>query len=147
MNFIPVLYVLRLLAAEKSVDPWSGFMNSNFFMCFFRRASRSGRINGSLRNPKSCHCPATRANLRRENAKYRNRRYLSQIREQMSDPDLYVFTLKFLVLKKPGFSLIKNNFQNFLTLVYLYFMQLFSADPKIFSKNNVYKRDIMQLFY
>ena len=26
-----------------------------------------------------------------------------QIREQMSGPDLHVFTLKFLALKKPGF--------------------------------------------
>jgi hypothetical protein len=27
----------------------------------------------------------------------------AQIREQMSGPDLHVFTLKFLALKKPGF--------------------------------------------
>ena len=56
-----------------------------------------------------------------------------QIRDQMSGPDLHVFTLKFLALKKPGFSPIKNTFQFFLTFVYPYSMQLFSADPKIFS--------------
>jgi hypothetical protein len=30
----------------------------------------------------------------------------------MSGPDLYVFTLKFLAVKKTGFSPIKNTFQN-----------------------------------
>ena len=59
-----------------------------------------------------------------------------QIREQMSCPDLHVFTLKFLALKKPVFSRIKNTYHVFLTFVYLYSMQLFSADPKIFSKKN-----------
>ena len=39
--------------------------------------------------------------------------------------------------KKPGFSPIKNTFQKILTFVYLYSMQLFSADPKIFSKKNL----------
>jgi hypothetical protein len=34
-----------------------------------------------------------------------------QIREQMSGPDLHVFTFKFLALKKTGFSPIKNTFQ------------------------------------
>ena len=38
---------------------------------------------------------------------------IPQIREQMSGLDLHVFTLKFLALKKPGFSPIKNTFQNF----------------------------------
>ena len=36
----------------------------------------------------------------------------AQIREQMSGPDLHVFTLKFVALKKPGFSPVKNTFQN-----------------------------------
>ena len=36
----------------------------------------------------------------------------TQIRERMSGSDLYVFTLKFLALKK-GFSPIKNTFQMF----------------------------------
>ena len=58
-----------------------------------------------------------------------NFKIVPQIREQMSGPDLYVFTLKFLVLKKTGFSPMRNTFQ-----IYLYSMQLFSADPKIFSK-------------
>ena len=39
----------------------------------------------------------------------------TQIRDQMSDPDLHVFTLKFLALKKTGFSPIKNTFQIFQT--------------------------------
>ena len=50
----------------------------------------------------------------------------------MSGPDLHVFKLKFLALKKTGFSSIKNTFQIFLTFVYLYSMQLFSADPKLY---------------
>ena len=37
-----------------------------------------------------------------------NSNLLPHIREQMSGPDLHVFTLKFLALKKPGFSPIKN---------------------------------------
>ena len=32
----------------------------------------------------------------------------TQIREQMSGPDLHVFTLKFLALKKPVFSLFRG---------------------------------------
>ena len=58
----------------------------------------------------------------------------TQIREQMSGPDLHVFTLKFLALEKTGYSPIKNTFPVFKKIVYLYSMQLFSADPKIFSK-------------
>ena len=50
----------------------------------------------------------------------------SQMREQMSGPDLHVFTLKFLATEK-------NTLQIFLTYVYFYSMQLFSADP--FQKN------------
>jgi hypothetical protein len=57
-----------------------------------------------------------------------------QIREQMPGPDLHVFTLKFLALKKLGFSPKKILSKKFLTFVYLFSMQLFSADPKIFSK-------------
>ena len=37
----------------------------------------------------------------------------AQIREQMPGPDLHVFTLKFLALKKTSFPSIKNTFQNF----------------------------------
>jgi hypothetical protein len=37
----------------------------------------------------------------------------TQIRDQMSGPDLHVFTLKCLALKKPIFSPIKNTFQIF----------------------------------
>ena len=40
--------------------------------------------------------------------------------------------------KKTGFSPIKDKFQNFFEFVYLYYMQLFSADPKIFSKKIYY---------
>ena len=57
----------------------------------------------------------------------------SQMREQMSGPDLHVFTLKFLAPPKNCFFLIKNTLQIFLTYVYFYSMQLFSADP--FQKN------------
>ena len=57
----------------------------------------------------------------------------SQVRKQMFGPNLHVFTLKDLALKT-GFSPIKNTFQTFLTFVYLYSMQLFSAHPKIFWK-------------
>ena len=66
------------------------------------------------------------------NEKYRNFngavKFLTQIREQMSGPDLHVFTLKFLALKKPGFSPIKYFSNILMTFVYLYSMQLFSAD-------------------
>ena len=37
-------------------------------------------------------------------------RLVAQIREQTSGPDLHVFKLKFLALKKTGFSPIKNTF-------------------------------------
>ena len=46
-----------------------------------------------------------------------------------------VLTLKFLALKNP--FPCKNYFQIFLTFVYLYSMQLFSANPTIFSKKNL----------
>ena len=49
-----------------------------------------------------------------------------QKREQMSGPDLHVFTLKFLA----GFSPIKNTFEIFFDFC----LPLFSADPEIFSK-------------
>ena len=39
--------------------------------------------------------------------------YKAQIREQMSGPDLHVFTLKFLALKITGFSPIKKTFWNY----------------------------------
>ena len=59
-----------------------------------------------------------------------------QIREQMSGPDPHVFALKFLALKKWVFPHKKILSKIFLTFVYLYSMQIFSADPKIFSKKN-----------
>ena len=54
---------------------------------------------------------------------------------QRTDQRVLVLTLKFLALKKTGFP-DKKYFTNFffLTFVYLYSMQLFSADPTIFSK-------------
>ena len=39
--------------------------------------------------------------------------FLTQIREQMSVPDLYVVTVAFLALKKTGFSKIKFFSKNF----------------------------------
>ena len=45
-----------------------------------------------------------------------------------------VFTIKFLALKKLVFPPIENTFQFFFDFFYLHSMQLFSADPKIFSK-------------
>ena len=60
--------------------------------------------------------------------------FAQQIREQMSRPDLHVITLKFLALKKLVFPPIKNTFQIFFDFFYLYSMQLFSADPKIYFK-------------
>ena len=53
-----------------------------------------------------------------------------QIREQMSGPDLHVVTLKTV------FFPIKDTSQNCFDFVYLYFVQLFSADPKYFQKNS-----------
>ena len=38
-------------------------------------------------------------------------KYITQIREQMSGPDLYVLTVAFLALKKTGFSEKKNSSQ------------------------------------
>jgi hypothetical protein len=52
-----------------------------------------------------------------------------------ADQRVLVLTLKLLALKKPVFSPVKNPSHFFLTFVYLYSMQLFSADPTIFSKN------------
>ena len=57
----------------------------------------------------------------------------SQIREQMSGPDLHVFTVKFLALKKAIFSCFRGQkkFKNFFYKKGI--MQLFSADV-VFSK-------------
>ena len=60
-----------------------------------------------------------------------NTEFESQISEQMSGTDLHVFILKFLALVFPTLKILSKNF---LTFVYLYSMQLFSADSKIFSK-------------
>ena len=46
----------------------------------------------------------------------------TQKREQMSGPDIHVFTLKILVLKKPGFSPIKYTLKKFSDFFYLYSM-------------------------
>ena len=59
--------------------------------------------------------------------------YVPQIREQKSGPDLHVFTLKCLALKKLVFTPNTFQFFFFLTFVYLYSMQLFSADAIVFS--------------
>ena len=60
----------------------------------------------------------------------------TQIREQMSGPDIYVPTVAFLALKKPGFSekkiLPKIFFFN------LFSMQLFSADATMFSMFSIF---------
>ena len=50
--------------------------------------------------------------------------------KQRTDQRVLVLTIKFLALKKTGFSLIKNT-SNFFCFVYLYSMQLSSADPTI----------------
>ena len=52
-----------------------------------------------------------------------------QIREQMSGPDPHVFTLKFLALKKTGFSPIKNTFQIFFDFCLLLFYATFQCGP------------------
>ena len=52
-----------------------------------------------------------------------------QIREQMSGPDLHVFTLKFLALKKTVFSPIKNTFQNFFDFCLPLFYATFQCGP------------------
>ena len=54
--------------------------------------------------------------------------------KQRTDQRVLVFTLKFLALKKLVFPRTKFFPNFFLTFVYLYSMQLFSADPTIFSK-------------
>jgi hypothetical protein len=54
---------------------------------------------------------------------------VSQIREQMSGPDLHVFTLKFLALRKNCFSPIKNNFQHFFDFCLPLFYATFQCGP------------------
>ena len=54
---------------------------------------------------------------------------VSQIREQMSGPDLHVLTLKFLALKKTGFSPIKNTFQIFFDFCLPLFYTTFQCRP------------------
>ena len=56
--------------------------------------------------------------------------------KQRTDQGVLVFTLNFLALKKLVFPQYKILPKIFLTLVYLYPMQLFSADPTIFSKKD-----------
>ena len=59
----------------------------------------------------------------------------TQIREQMSGPDLHVFTLKFLGLK----ILFFHFFGVKIFLIFIIkkgIMQLFSADAIVFSKKN-----------
>ena len=53
----------------------------------------------------------------------------AQIREQMSGPDLHVFTLKFLALKKTGFSPINNTFQHFFDFCLPLFYATFQCGP------------------
>jgi hypothetical protein len=53
----------------------------------------------------------------------------TQIREQMSGPDLHVFTLKFLALKKTGSSPIKNTFQIFFDFCLPLFYATFQCGP------------------
>ena len=65
----------------------------------------------------------------------KERWWLPQIREQMSGPDLHVFALKFLALKKPWifhFFRVKKNLRFFFYKKGI--MQLFSADAIVFSK-------------
>ena len=54
-------------------------------------------------------------------------KFVPQIREQILVPDLYVYTLKFEIPQQP-IKIKKNMKKN------LYSMQLFIADPTIFSK-------------
>ena len=55
--------------------------------------------------------------------------------QQRTDQRVLVLTLKFLAVKKPtGFSTIKNASQIFFDFFYIYSMQRFSADIKIFSE-------------
>jgi hypothetical protein len=58
----------------------------------------------------------------------KNNKLQTQIREQMSGPDLHVFTLKFLNLKKIDFS-PKITFQMFFLTFVIPFTQLFSGNP------------------
>ena len=53
----------------------------------------------------------------------------AQMREQMSGPDLHVFTLKFLALTKTVFSPIKNTFQNFFDFCLPLFYATFQCGP------------------
>ena len=53
----------------------------------------------------------------------------TRIKEQMSGPDLHVFTLKFLGLKKTGFSPIKNISQNFFDFCLPLFYATFQCGP------------------
>ena len=62
-----------------------------------------------------------------------NADYDPQIREQMSGPNLHVFTLKFLALRKLGFFTLSGERKN-LEIKKKGLMQLFSADAKLFSK-------------
>jgi hypothetical protein len=61
--------------------------------------------------------------------------------QQRTDQRVLVLTLKFLALKKTGFSPVKNTSKNVLDFFYLYSMQLFSAEATIFSKK------ILSLFF
>ena len=56
--------------------------------------------------------------------------YQPQIREQILVPDLYFYTLKFEIPQQP-IKIKKNMKKN------LYSMQLFIADPTIFSKKKL----------
>jgi hypothetical protein len=47
----------------------------------------------------------------------------------MSGPDLHVFTLKFLALKKPVFSPIENTFQIFFDFCLSLFYATFQCGP------------------
>ena len=57
-----------------------------------------------------------------------------QIREQMSGLDFHILALKFLALKRTGLSPIKDAFHDIFGFCLPHSMQLFSADPKLFSK-------------
>ena len=63
----------------------------------------------------------------------REQKYISQIREQMSGPDLHVFTLEFFALKKLFFICfwVKNSKNMYKEGI----MQLFIANVIVFSDN------------
>ena len=61
-----------------------------------------------------------------------------QIREQMSGPDLHVFTLKFLALKKVFFSCFRGQKKFKIFFYKKGIMQLFSADAIVFKKNKIF---------